>query len=71
MLLCRILISFRLKNILKNIGVLPKGLLIDLRAPNFAHAITSSRARYAHFRHRERTLWSRGFNNNIHDNDNS
>ena len=40
---------------LSNIGVLRKGVFIDLRARNFMHAITYLRARCAHARHRARS----------------
>ena len=39
-------------------GVLPKGVLINLRTRNFVHGITSLRARRAHSRHRARNLSS-------------
>ena len=39
-------------------GVLPKGVLIDLRARNFVHAKTSLSARCVHVRHRARNLAS-------------
>ena len=52
--------AFRQKKltIVYNIGVLPKGVVIDLRARNFVHAITSLRAWCAHARHRLRNLSS-------------
>ena len=44
--------------ILNNVGVLPKGVLVDLRARNFVHAVTSLHARCVHARHRARNLSS-------------
>ena len=44
--------------ILHNIGVLPKGVLIDLCARKFVDAITPLRARCAHARHRVHNLSS-------------
>ena len=37
-------------------GVLPKGVLIGLRARNFVHAITSLRASCVYARHRARNF---------------
>ena len=44
--------------ILNNIGLLPKGVLIYLRACNFVHAITSLRAHCTHAHHCVRNLSS-------------
>ena len=41
---------------LSNIGILLKGVLIDLRAHNFVHSKTSLRARCVHARHSARNL---------------
>ena len=41
-------------------GVLPKGVFIDLLARNFVYAITSLRARCTHARHRADYLLSPG-----------
>ena len=43
---------------LNNIGVLIKGVVIDLRVRNFVHAKISLRARCAHARHHVRSLSS-------------
>ena len=43
---------------LKNVGVLVKSVLIDLRARNFIHAKTSLRVLCVHARHRARNLSS-------------
>ena len=43
---------------LNKIQALLEGVLIDLRARNFVHAKTSSRARCVHARHRVRNLSS-------------
>ena len=43
---------------LNNIGVLIKGVVIDLRVRNFVHAKISLRARCAQARHRVRSLSS-------------
>ena len=45
---------------LNSIGVLPEGVLINLRARNFVHMKTSLRARCAHARNRPRNLSSPG-----------
>ena len=41
-------------------GVLPKGVFIDLSAHNFMHVIASFRERCVHARHRARNLSSPG-----------
>ena len=41
---------------LNNIGILLKGVLIDLRARNFVHAKTSLRACWVHAHHRAHNL---------------
>ena len=46
-------------NTLNNIGILLKGVLIDLCACNFVHVKTYLRARCVHTRHRARNLSSR------------
>ena len=45
-------------NTLNNIGILLKGVLIDLRACNFVHVKTYLRARCIHTRHRACNLSS-------------
>ena len=61
-LLCRILFAFTHLATLNSIGVLLKGVLIDLHARNFLHAKTSLRARCVHARDRARNLSSPGKN---------
>ena len=48
---------------LNNIGVLLKGVLIDLHARNFVHVKTFLRARWVHARHRACNLSSRDAKN--------